>query len=119
MRNKSIALGLILSLTTAVFAQKSEEMKTVWESKLSHDFDITGLDDATGIIHGSNEKNFSIIRDSDGSVKWSKKFNEIYDKIKKVDLQIPMYESKAIFLFDKKMGKDQMVVVDIETGNML
>jgi outer membrane protein assembly factor BamB len=119
MRNKSIALGLILSITTTVFAQKPEEMKTIWESKLSHDFDITGLDESLGIIHGSNDKNFSILRDADGSVKWSKKFSDIYDKIRKVDLQIPMYASKAIFLFDKKMGKDQMVVVDIETGNML
>jgi outer membrane protein assembly factor BamB len=119
MRNKSIALGLILSITTAVFAQKPEEMKTVWESKLSHDFDITGLDESLGIIHGSNDKNFSILLDADGSVKWSKKFSDIYDKIRKVDLQIPMYASKAIFLFDKKMGKDQMVVVDIETGKML
>ena len=30
-----------------------------------------------------------------------------------------MYESNAIFLFDKKSGKDQMVVVDMETGNKL
>ena len=119
MKKKTLTIGLMLGLTMAVFAQKPEEMKTVWESKLSHDFDITGLDETAGIIHGSNDKNFSILKDADGSVKWSRKFSEIYDKIKKVDLQIPMYASKAIFLFDKKLGKDQMVVVDMETGKML
>lgn len=119
MKNKTIALGLFLSLTLAVSAQKPEEMKTIWEKKLSHDFDVTGLDETNGIIHGSNDKNFSTLKEADGSVIWSQKFSAIYENIKKVDLQIPMYESKAIFLFDKKMGKDQMVVVDMETGKML
>jgi outer membrane protein assembly factor BamB len=110
---------MLLFSAMAMFAQKPEEMKTIWESKLSHDFDVTGLDESVGIIHGSNDKSFSILNDGDGSVKWSKKFSGIYENIKKVDLQIPMYESKAIFLFDKKMGKDQMVIVDMETGKML
>lgn len=119
MKTKPIILGFSLFLAVNLSAQKQQEMKTVWESKLTHDFDITGLDASKGIIHGSNDKNFSILRDQDGSVKWSRKFSEIFDNIKKVDLQIPMYESNAIFLFDKKMGKDQMVVVDMETGKML
>jgi outer membrane protein assembly factor BamB len=116
---KTIFAGFIILLTLGAFAQKREEMKSVWEIKLSHDFDVTGVDESTGIIHGSNDKNFSVINDANGSVKWSKKFSDIFENIRKVDLQIPMYESKAIFLFDKKLGKDQMVVVDMETGNML
>ncbi len=119
MKKHLFLSGLLLLVSLATFAQKQEEMKTVWESKLSHDFDVTGLDESVGIIHGSNDKSFSILNDADGSVKWSKKFKEIFENINKVDLQIPMYESKAIFLFDKKMGKDQMVVVDMETGKML
>lgn len=121
MRNlkQMILFSVFALISISLSAQKQEEMKTIWESKLSHDFDVTGLDESQGIIHGSNEKYFSILNDKDGSVKWSAKFNDIYEKIRKVDLQIPMYASKAIFLFDKKMGKDQMVVVDIETGKML
>ncbi len=113
----TLAFLAFAALTT--LAQKPEEMKTIWEVKLSHDFDEIGMDEGEGIIHGSNEKYFSILKDGDGSLKWTAKFNDIFDKIKKIDLQIPMYASKAIFLFDKKMGKDQMVVVDIETGKML
>ena len=119
MKKKTIALGLILSFSSVLYAQKVEEMKTVWEKKLSHDFDVTGVDETNGIIHGSNDKNFSTIKESDGSIIWSQKFSDIFDNIRKVDLQIPMYEAKAIFLFDKKMGKDQMVVVDMESGKML
>jgi outer membrane protein assembly factor BamB len=119
MKKVTFILGLLLSFTLGVHAQKPEEMKTVWEKKLTHDFDVTGLDEVNGIIHGSNDKNFSTLKEADGSVIWSKKFSDIYENIRKVDLQIPMYEAKAIFLFDKKMGKDQMVVVDIETGKML
>lgn len=119
MKKRTITLGLLLSLTISVFSQKAEEMKTVWEKKLSHDFDVTGVDETNGVIHGSNDKYFSTIKEADGSVIWSKKFSDIYENIRKVDLQIPMYESKAIFLFDKKTGKDQMVVLDLETGKML
>jgi outer membrane protein assembly factor BamB len=116
---KSLFTVLALFSASALFAQKQQEMKTVWDIKLSHDFDETGLSESMGIIHGSNDKSFSVVNDADGSVKWSKKFSEIYENIRKVDLQIPMYASKAIFLFDKKLGKDQMVVVDMETGKML
>ncbi len=119
MKMKTVMLGLLLVSGIAVSAQKTEEMKTLWDVKLSHDFDVTGVDENYGIIHGSNDKSFSVLNDADGSVKWSRKFSDIYENIKKVDLQIPMYESKAIFLFDKKLGKDQMVVVDMETGKML
>jgi len=119
MKKKTLSLGLFLMLTVAVLAQKTEEMKTVWETKLTYEYDLTGLDENLKIIHGSNEKNFGVVNAADGSKKWVSKFSEISEEIKKVDLQIPMYESKAIFLFDKKMGKDQMVVVDIETGKML
>jgi outer membrane protein assembly factor BamB len=119
MKMKTLAVGLFLTLAASVSAQKAEEMKTVWETKLTYSYDLTGLDEGLKIIHGSNEKNFGVVNAADGSKKWVSKFGEICEDIKKVDLQIPMYESKAIFLFDKKMGKDQMVVVDIETGKML
>ncbi len=119
MKKTTLTLGIMLFCAASLMAQKPEEMKTLWESKLSHDFDVVGLDESVGIIHGSNDKTFSILNDSDGDVKWSKKFSDIFSNIRKVDLQIPMYEAKAIFLFDKKMGKDQMVIVDMESGKML
>ena len=117
MRTTLAALALFISFALA--GQKVQEMSTLWEIKLSHDFDVVGKSESIGIIHGSNDKAFSVVNDADGKVRWTKKFTEIYENIRKVDLQIPMYESKAIFLFDKKLGKDQMVVVDMESGKML
>lgn len=116
---RTILAALALVCSTALLGQKQQEMKPVWEIKLSHDFDVVGKSESIGMIHGSNDKSFSVVNDADGAVRWSKKFSDIYENIRKVDLQIPMYESKAIFLFDKKLGKDQMVVVDMESGKML
>lgn len=119
MKNlKLTAIGVLMT-ASVTFAQKVEEMKIMWEATLPHPFTENGLSEAKSIVHGSNEKMFSLASTEDGKIKWSKKFKEITEEIGKVDLQIPMYESNAVFLFDKKSGKDQMVVVDLETGNKL
>lgn len=115
---KLTALSLVLSTSFAI-AQKPQEMKVVWEAEAPHPFTETGLSEEKSIVHGSNEKMFSMVSANDGKVKWSKKFKEISEEIGKIELQIPMYESNAVFLFDRKAGKDQMVVVDLETGNKL
>ena len=44
MKMKTVMLGLLLVSGIAVSAQKTEEMKTLWDVKLSHDFDVTGVD---------------------------------------------------------------------------
>lgn len=115
-----ILTGLTIGLASMMsYAQKYEEMKPTWEIETTHPFTETGLSEEKAIVHGSNEKMFTMVSALDGKVKWSKKFKEIDEQIGKVDLQIPMYESNAVFLFDKKAGKDQMVVVDLETGTKL
>ncbi|HMX96408.1 MAG TPA: PQQ-binding-like beta-propeller repeat protein, partial [Bacteroidia bacterium] len=115
-----ILTGLTIGLASVMsYAQKYDEMKTTWEIEATHPFTETGLSEEKAIVHGSNEKMFTMVSTVDGKVKWSKKFKEIDEQIGKVDLQIPMYESNAVFLFDKKAGKDQMVVVDMETGTKL
>lgn len=120
MRNKIILASLLLQFITGITiakAQKPEEMKQVWQVKLNHDFDEAGLSDA--LLYGSNEKNYSILRASDGSTVWTSKFKDIYDKINKIDLQFEVFDANALFMFDKKFGKDQLVVADLTTGKML
>ena len=117
MKKIIFALAItILSLNYAI-AQKPVEMKEVWQVKLSHDFDEAGSSD--NILYGSNDKNYSVIKTSDGSTLWSSKFKEIYEKINKIDLQFEVFDANALFMFDKKMGKDQLVVADLTTGKML
>ena len=115
-----ILTGLTIGLASVMsYAQKYDEMKTMWEIEATHPFTETGLSEEKAIVHGSNEKMFTMVSTVDGKVKWSKKFKAIDEQIGKVDLQIRMYESNAVFLFDQKAGKDQMVVVDMETGTKL
>jgi outer membrane protein assembly factor BamB len=117
---KKIKLSVcMLALGVSALAQKPSDMTAVWSTDLSHRFEASGLSEKLNIVHGSNEKNFSAVNAETGKLIWNKEFKEIFEKIKKVDLQIPLYQSKAVLLFDKKMGKDQMVVVDIETGKYL
>ncbi|MBS1627942.1 MAG: PQQ-binding-like beta-propeller repeat protein [Bacteroidetes bacterium] len=114
---KIIPIALLSFISINVFAQKSPAMQQVWQVKLNHDFDESGTDD--NILYGSNEKNYSVLRTSDGSVVWSSKFKDIYEKINKIDLQFEVFGANVLFLFDKKMGKDQLVVADLTTGKML
>jgi len=117
MQKKLFTLFVLALTFNLVKAQKPAEMQTVWQVKLSHDFDESGASDA--ILFGSNNKNYSVLKTTDGSVLWSSRFKDIYENINKIDLQFEVYEANALFMFDKKMGKDQLVVADINTGKML
>lgn len=111
-------IGVVAMFATAnVKAQKPTAMQQVWQVKLSHDFDESGTDD--NVLYGSNEKNYSVLKTSDGSVVWSSKFKDIYPKINKIDLQFEVFDANALFMFERKMGKDQLVVADLTTGKML
>ncbi len=118
---KKINLAAILFITSlgSSFGQKPEEMKVEWSATTTHTYTETGLSEKEKIAHGSNEKFFSLISTDDGKLKWSKSFKDISNDIGKVELQIPMYESNAIFLFDRKAGKDRMVLVDLHSGEKL
>ncbi len=118
MRQKSAYVFISLTLLSiCALAQKPAEMQEIWKVGLSHDFDQTGL--YHDILYGSNEKNYSVLSSQTGAVTWSSKFKEINDKINKIDLQFEVYDANALFMFDKKMGKDQLVVADLTTGKML
>ena len=39
--------------------------------------------------------------------------------LRKIDAFAPFWESDAIFLFDYKLGKHQLAVVDLNTGDVL
>ncbi len=118
MRKKFIVtLTFLFVLFAAMQAQKPAEMQEVWRVSLNHDFDNVGIHN--DILYGSNDKNYSVLKTASGGVMWSSKFKEISDKINKIDLQFEVYDANALFMFDKKMGKDQLVVADLTTGKML
>lgn len=109
---------VLLFLSIHTYAQ--EEMKSAWETKLSHKTGINELDEEAGIIVSSNDKEISVIDANTGKVKWSNNFKALCNGImKKVDERILMSEAKCIFLFDRKGGRDQMAIIDVEAGKML
>ncbi len=116
---KKLLLPIALSVAS-IISYSQAEMKSVWETKLEHKCEKNELDEESGNIISSSEKEMTLIDANTGKTKWTKEFKELSGGLlKKVDERIPMWEAKSIFLFDRKGGKDQMAVIDAENGNML
>lgn len=115
---KNILLTISLFVFTFCFGQ--EEMTTVWESKMEHKtlYAGTGSEDR-GVSYSASDKKMTVFSNKDGSVVWSKPFKEMAPKLRKIDELIPFWESDCVFLFDRKLGKDQIAVIDLKSGKLL
>jgi outer membrane protein assembly factor BamB len=111
-------IWILSSLYINTHAQKAEEMPTVWETKLDHKVNYA-YSNFGGYSIAASEKEVTAIDSRTGTIKWNKKFKEIAPKLSKVDDAEPIWEANAVFFFDRKMGKDQVCVVDVATGNAL
>jgi len=101
-----------------LFAQ--EDMPIVWESKAPFKITYNGTGtEARGYSYMASDKEISIFANETGRIKWTKSFKELAPKLSKIDELIPFWESNTVFLFDRKMGKDQIACLDMETGNLL
>lgn len=100
-----------------------EEMSTVWESKLEHKIDHTGTgQEGRGYSYAASDKEITVFSNKDGKNLWTKTFKSYQDegcKLRKIDELIPFWESNTIFLFERKLGKDQIACIDIESGKLL
>lgn len=116
MKKLLLLAGVFMALST--FAQ--DDMSVVWESKLEHKIESfgTGTEDR-GYSYAASEKEITVFDNKTGKILWIKRFKDVAPKLRKVDEVIPLWESDAILLFDKKAGKDQAACVDMKTGNLL
>lgn len=107
-------------MTSALFTRAQDDMPVVWESKMDHkiQYNGTGTEDR-GYSYAASDKEITVFENATGKVKWTKRFKEVAPKLGKIDELIPFWESNIIFLFDRKMGKDQIACIEIETGNFL
>lgn len=114
---KTWILSILLLL--AGWLQAQEDMSVVWESRLSHQilWSGTGVEGETS--YAASEKDMTLFENATGKVIWTKDFGDIAPKLRKIDELIPFWESKTIFLFERKLGKDQIVCVDLATGQSL
>lgn len=110
---------LMLLAMTAMPALAQEEMPTVWTTRLEHKIQFSGTGDATGISYAASDKEMSVLDNGTGKVLWTKPYKDVAPKLRKIDELIPFWESDCVFLFDRKMGKDQIAVIDLKTGQSL
>lgn len=118
---KKQILTIALALLGSSFAYAQEEMKVDWTQKYGHKTQRvgTGLEGPNELSYIATDKMITVFKTSDGSVKWSKKFKEITPNLRKIDEFVPFWESNCLFAFDKKLGKDKLAVIDMETGKVL
>ena len=117
MKKQLVTLALAVS---SLLATAQEEMSTVWEVKLEHKINGSGTgSEHRGHSYAYSEKEMTVFNNEDGKTLWTKAFKDIAPTLKKVDEVIPLWESNAVILFDKKMGKDQAACIDLESGKLL
>ncbi|HRO40684.1 MAG TPA: PQQ-binding-like beta-propeller repeat protein [Flavobacteriales bacterium] len=108
----------MLAASLAAFAQN--EMTTVWETKLGHQtqYSGTGTEDR-GYSYAADDKEITVFDNKTGATKWAGRYKDLTPSLRKVDELIPFWESDAVFLFDRKMGKDQIAVLNLADGKLL
>lgn len=113
---KYILIAFVL-LGMATYAQ--EDMSSVWNIRLEHKILESGTGLEGRVSFAASDKKITVFNNDDGSILWSKAFKEAAPNLRKIDALIPFWESKTIFLFDKKAGKDQIACLDLRTGDLL
>lgn len=106
-------------LIFAFVANAQEDMSIVWETKLGHQILHSGTSLEGEHSYAASDKEISLFDNNTGKVIWEKKFGDIAPKLNKIDELIPFWDSNTIFLFDRKIGKDQIACIDLESGKVL
>lgn len=116
---KRILLSALVTLLY-IAANAQEDMTTVWEAKMGHKIEYTGTGlEERGYSYAAGDKEMTVFSNKDGKIIWTKSYGDIAPKLRKIDELIPFWESNSVFLFERKMGKDQMACIDIEKGTLL
>jgi outer membrane protein assembly factor BamB len=110
---------LAVFLLSVAWANAQEDMTVVWETKLGHQILFTGTSLEGEHSYAASDKEMSLFDNNTGKVIWEKSFGDMAPKLRKIDELIPFWESSTIFLFERKMGKDQIACIKLETGENL
>ncbi|MBV5313079.1 MAG: PQQ-binding-like beta-propeller repeat protein [Prolixibacteraceae bacterium] len=115
---KRFMIFAVLLLSVA-WVKAQEDMSTVWETKLGHQILWAGTSLEGEHSYAASDKEMSLFDNKSGKVIWEKSFSEMAPKLRKIDELIPFWASSTIFLFDRKLGKDQIACINLETGKNL
>jgi outer membrane protein assembly factor BamB len=115
---KKFLMTLPLVLMVIAFTAQ-EDMSIIWEQKMDHKIVYKGTGLEGSVSYCASEKEITVFNNKDASTAWTTKFKDLAPKLSKVDEIIPFWESRVLFLFDRKMGKDQVACVDLDKGTLL
>ncbi len=112
---------IIFFATICLMANAQDDMPEMWSTKFDHQVDFYGCDNVNheGLGYASDGKELSIYENIKGDVLWSKKVKDIAPRLRKVDAMFAIWDAQQIFLLDLKLGKEQVAVVDMKTGEAL
>ncbi|NOX87366.1 MAG: PQQ-binding-like beta-propeller repeat protein [Chlorobi bacterium] len=116
---KKLLLAVIIAaMTIPGFSQA--DMPVVWQKDMGikYIYHGTGLE-KNDYSYVASEKEMAVFSNKDGHIYWKKTFKEIAPNLKKIDELVPFWDSKIIFLFDRKAGKDQIACIDLINGKLL
>lgn len=103
----------------ALGAYAQADMPVIFEAKLGHKIDYTGTGLEGGFSYAASDKEITVFSNNKGDVRWTGKFKDLTPKLNKVDELTPFWESNVLFLFDRKLGKDQIACLDLRDGKLL
>ena len=96
-----------------------EDMTVVWESRLEHQINFSGTSLEGEHSYAASEKEMTVFDNNTGKTVWTKSFGDLAPNLRKIDELIPFWASSTVFLFERKMGKDQIACINLETGKSL
>ena len=118
---KTLFTVLIL-VFSSLLLKAQDDMTTVWETKLNHKVIYHGTDLSDrpdSYSFAADDKKISVFKNADGSTIWTSAYKDIAPRLRKVDELEAFWESNTIFLFDRKLGKDQIACIDMKSGELL
>lgn len=116
---KKLWMAAIL-ISNSLMAQDNE-LPLVWESDFENKAKVLSICNGDGSIIIGSDDNEASGMDGSGKVIWSGKYKTINGDggAGESEYQYMYWGPDLLFLFDKKMGKDRVSVVDVKTGKGL
>jgi outer membrane protein assembly factor BamB len=110
----AISLGAVCSLS-------AQEFPVTWESEFESRASVLSVVSDDGRYVLGTDKDEMTLLDENGKLVYNGRYKEITGKegVNKPEMQYVYFDAGLLFLFDKKMGKDRMAVIDVKSGKNL
>ncbi len=116
---KKILLAVMITVITLSGISQGD-MPVIWEKNMGIKFIHTGTGlEVNDYSYVASGKEMVVFSNKDGHIYWNKTFKEITPNLKKIAELVPFWESKIVFLFERKAGKDQIACIDLTNGELL